>query len=274
MSAKLMDKAVIMARGLGTRMRKEDSSAEVTAEQAAVANTGVKAMIPIDRPFLDYVLSELADAGYRRICLVIGPEHDQLREYYGRQLSYDRLEVEFAIQAEPRGTADAVLAAADFAGDDPFLVINSDNYYPQDSLRALRGLDHCGLVGYDRERMLAGSNIPAERLTRFAVVRSDEAGFMQQIIEKPSDEQVAALPEPICVSMNCWRFGGTIFEGCRNISLSARGEFELPDAVMYTISELGERYKVVPCSAPVLDLSSRDDVAAVTEKLAGNTVAL
>ena len=66
-----MDKAVILARGLGTRMRKEDGSADLTDRQAAVADIGVKAMIPIDRPFLDYVISALNDVGYRRICLVI-----------------------------------------------------------------------------------------------------------------------------------------------------------------------------------------------------------
>ena len=274
MTETAMDKAVIMARGLGTRMRKDDDAAAVTAEQAAVADTGVKAMIPIDRPFLDYVLSELAGAGYRRICLVIGPEHDQLRDYYGGQLAYDRLRVEFAIQPKPLGTADAVAAVEDFAGSDPFLVINSDNYYPQDSLRALRELGECGLVGYDRRGMLDGSNIPHERLAKFAVVQSDEAGYMKQIIEKASEEQVAALPEPIAVSMNCWRFGPTIFQGCRNIPPSPRGELELPDAVQYTMEHLGERYKVVPCCEPVLDLSSRNDVAAVTEKLAGNPVML
>lgn len=274
MSELAMDKAVIMARGLGTRMRKDDDSATVTAEQAAVAATGVKAMIPIDRPFLDYVLSELADAGYRRICLVIGPEHDQLREYYGQKLTYDRLHVEFAIQAEPRGTADAVASVEQFAGDDYFLVINSDNYYPQESLRELRQLDQCGLVGYDRQGMLVGGNIPLERLNNFAVIQSDQNGYMKKIIEKASEEQVAALPQPIVVSMNCWRFGPSIFQGCRNISPSPRGELELPDAVQYTMEKLGEKYKVVSCYAPVLDLSSRSDVAAITEKLAGTPVAL
>ena len=106
-----MDKAVILARGLGTRMRKADGSARATDDQAAVANTGVKAMIPIVRPFLDYVLSDLADAGYRRVCLVIGPEHDEVRAYYGKELRPERLSIEFAVQTEPLGTADAVAAA-------------------------------------------------------------------------------------------------------------------------------------------------------------------
>ena len=57
-----MDKAVILARGLGTRMRVQDAAAGLSADQAAVAATGIKALMPIDRPFLDYVLGALAEA--------------------------------------------------------------------------------------------------------------------------------------------------------------------------------------------------------------------
>ncbi len=77
-----MDKAVILARGLGTRMQRADTAAALEGRQAAMARSGLKAMIPIGRPFLDYVLSVLAAAGYRRVCLVIGPEHATVREYY------------------------------------------------------------------------------------------------------------------------------------------------------------------------------------------------
>src|SRR5262245_54354599 len=74
-------RAIILARGLGTRMRERaQAGAAVDAAQAEAADRGVKAMIPIGRPFLDYVLSALADAGYTDACLVIGPEHDAIRE--------------------------------------------------------------------------------------------------------------------------------------------------------------------------------------------------
>ena len=75
-------KAVILARGLGSRMRRADADARVDERQARVADAGMKAMIPIGRPFLDHVISGLADAGITDVCLVIGPEHDVIRAYY------------------------------------------------------------------------------------------------------------------------------------------------------------------------------------------------
>ena len=131
-------KAVILARGLGTRMRKSDDSAVLDLAQMDAAGSGVKAMIPIGKPFLDYVLSMLADAGYSLVCLVIGPEHQVIRDYYTIQSPPKRVQIDFAIQEKPLGTADAVLAAKEFAGGDLFLAINSDNYYPLTALSAMR----------------------------------------------------------------------------------------------------------------------------------------
>lgn len=60
-------KAVILARGLGKRMRAPDPSVPLTPEQDASAASGTKAMIDFaSRPFLDYVLSGLVDAGSSR----------------------------------------------------------------------------------------------------------------------------------------------------------------------------------------------------------------
>ncbi len=274
MSSQMIDKAVILARGLGTRMRKQDNSAELDSQQAAVAATGIKALMPIDRPFLDYVLGALAETGYRKICLVIGPEHDAIRKHFGEELQCERINIEFAVQAQPLGTADAVAAVEQFAGDDHFLCINSDNYYPDEAFKALGELDSAGLVGFQREGMLAGSNIPSGRIVKFAVIKTDADGYMESILEKPAPEVIEALPQPICLSMNCWRFGPEIFTACKAIEPSPRGELEIPDAVQYSIDTLGVKYKVVPLIAPVLDLSSRDDIAGVTEKLAGTEVKL
>jgi glucose-1-phosphate thymidylyltransferase len=272
-SDSMMDKAVILARGLGTRMRKEDGQAEMSEDQAAIAQTGVKAMIPIDRPFLDYVMHDLAEAGYKRICLVIGPEHDAVRKYYS-EVACERLSIEFAVQEKPLGTADAVAAVKEFAGEDYFLVINSDNHYPKEVLQVLRELSGSGLAAFDRDGLLEGSNIPADRITKFAAIQMDDDGYMTGILEKPDAETLKGLKEPICVSMNCWRFGPSIFAACKSIKPSSRGELELPDAVQYSMDKLGEKFKALVVKAPVLDMSCRADVPAVVEKLAGQEVRL
>ena len=120
--------ALVLARGLGRRMREEPGSAggTLTPDQQAAAAAGLKGMMPMSgpgrpaRPFLDYVLSELADAGFRDVALVVAPEGDgadPVRQYYlgvGRPV---RISLSFVVQTEPRGTADAVCAAADWVGD-------------------------------------------------------------------------------------------------------------------------------------------------------------
>lgn len=53
-------KAIILARGLGTRMRKQAQSAQLSADQQAAANAGTKALINVGRPFLDYIISAIA----------------------------------------------------------------------------------------------------------------------------------------------------------------------------------------------------------------------
>jgi len=255
-------------------MRRPDAAAQLDAQQAAVAETGVKALIPIDRPFLDYVLSAAADAGCRRVCLVVGPQHDALRDYYGRQVRPRRLSIDFAVQAEPKGTADAVAAAESFSGGDDFLVINSDNYYPAEALSALREQQGSAVALFEQQSMLAGSNISAERLRHFAVGQIDGRGRLQRILEKPDEATLAALPKPLWLSMNCWRFGPAIFDACRAIEPSPRGELEIPFAVQYALDVLDEPFHAVTVRAPVLDLSSRSDVAAVAAKLAGTEVCL
>ncbi len=269
-----MDKAVIMARGLGTRMRATNPQAKLDAQQSAVASTGIKALIPIGRPFLDYALGALAEAGYRRICLVIGPEHDALRNYCAQELDCRRLKIEFAVQHEPRGTADAVLAAEEFAAGEEFAVVNSDNYYPVSALSSLRALEGPGLAVFARDSMIAEGNIPAERILKFALAEADADGVLQRIVEKPDDATVETLRGPLGVSMNCWRFDARIFAACRAIGPSARGEFELPDAVQYAIDHLGVRFAMRICQAAVLDLSNQGDVESVARLLGDVEVAL
>ncbi len=266
-------KAVIMARGLGSRMRKAAEGVALTAEQSKAADQGVKAMISLDgRPFLDYVISALADAGFTDICLVIGPEHDIIRDYY-EALDKQRVTISYAIQDEPLGTAHAVLSAEEFAGDDRVLVINSDNYYPTASLQALAEVPGSAVVGYTREAMLTRSNIPAERIAAFALATADENGHLAELVEKPDAETIARLGDEAVISMNCWLCGPAIFAAAKAIPKSARGEYEITDAVRRAIAD-GDPYTVVRAEEGVLDMSNRGDIASVVAALRTHEVRL
>lgn len=276
MSEQRPTKAVILARGLGTRMRKA-VDAGLSQDQAQIAATGVKAMMPVGgdqggRPFIDYVISALADAGLTDICLVIGPEHDLVRDYYD-DLPKQRVSVSFAIQEQPLGTADAVAAAEEFAGTDRFVMLNSDNYYPVEALSRLVEAPGTATLAFDARALVAKSNIPAERVAAFAILDADQDNHLRTIIEKPSPEVLAGHGSNPLVSMNCFLFGPAIFPACRSVGLSARGEYELADAIRAMLAD-GEVMTIVPVAEGVLDMSGRGDVPSVVAALADRTPVL
>jgi glucose-1-phosphate thymidylyltransferase len=249
-------------------MRRTDGAIALDDAQSRVADEGVKGMIPIGRPFLDYVISALADAGFTDVCLVIGPEHQRVRDYYGTEVTLTRVRIHFAVQEKPLGTADAVLAAESFASGECIVVLNSDNYYPVHTLEGLRLLGMGGVAAFEREALVRLGNIDAERVARYAIIDTDESGLIKRIIEKPDAATYAALHGEVLVGMNSWSLPPEIYEACRSIKPSARGEVELPNAVQWSV-EQGVPYKVLVYHEGVLDLSSRGDIASVKERLAG-----
>jgi hypothetical protein len=163
-------KAVLLARGLGSRMRQE-GDADLTPAQAAAAAAGAKGMMPIGRrPFLDYVLSALADAGVTRVCLIVAPDHAAIREYYEGAGRPSRLAIDYAVQPIADGTARAVQSAQHYVGRDPFLVLNSDNLYPAAVLRGLVELDGPGLPAYDAASLVRDSGFARDRVMGFAAI--------------------------------------------------------------------------------------------------------
>jgi len=264
--------AVILARGLGTRMRREaeGSGAALSDDQRRAAAQGAKGMMPLGaRPFLDYVLSALADAGIRDVTLVVAPEHESIREHFERTHVPARVRVRYAVQAEPRGTADAVLSVRGVVDDAPFLVLNSDNYYPVAAFRELAALGGAGLVAFEAETLVREGGLEPERVFKYALLDVDDAGFLRAVREKPSADDPLAQRDERWVSMNLWSFTPAIFEACARVRPSARGELEIQDAVTIAMHDLGERFGVVRMRAGVLDMSSRADIAFVASQLAG-----
>src|SRR5688572_3278405 len=159
-------------------MRRAEGSTGIDPEQTRMADSGMKGMIPIGRPFFDYIISALADAGITDVCLVIGPEHHQVRDYFEHRVELTRVRIHFAMQEEPLGTADAVLAAESFADGEPVVVVNSDNYYPVHTLCGLCELGMGGVAAFERAALVRLGNIDAERIGKYSVVDFDEHGFL------------------------------------------------------------------------------------------------
>jgi dTDP-glucose pyrophosphorylase len=262
-------RAAVLARGLGTRMREADPSVRLTAEQQRSADAGLKPMVPVNgRPFVEYVLGAIADAGIHRVALVVAPEHQVIRRHF-EDHAPSRLEISFVVQQEAAGTANAVLAAEQWAAGEPFLAMNADNLYPVRALSDLASLDEPGLPLFDADDLVRTGNIPAERVSAFALVETDAAGYLTRIVEKPAAHIPVASAfrrKDLLVSMNCWRFDSRIFEACRDVPRSARGEFELPEAVTLAMAR-GVRFRAIRAGGPVLDLSRRADMIDLARRL-------
>jgi dTDP-glucose pyrophosphorylase len=292
-------KAVVLAAGRGTRMRESEPgkdrgsppcrrrNPELDPAQHRAAEEGQKGLIPFHgHPFLSHVLSALADGRVNEVCLVVGPGPNPVRAYF-EALPTTRLRIRFAVQEHPTGSAHALLAAEEFAGGDPVLVVNGDNLYPPAVVERVGRIRGSGLAGFRASALSAGGAIPPERIAAFAVVAVDEEGCLREIFEKPGPEQLARLEDDPLVSMTCWRFEPEIFQACHRVGPSARGEYELPDAVIALVrgdgsggpegqveSPKGRCVQVVPVEAEVLDLTAQGDIPQVEARLGGREVRL
>jgi glucose-1-phosphate thymidylyltransferase len=269
----MTEKAVILARGLGTRMQKAPAGAELEDERRRLAEKGLKALMPLNgRPFMDYVVDGLLRAGLRRVCFVIAPDADLMREQAARIEKAAGVRIECAVQERPLGTADAVLAAESFVGTDSFLMCNGDNLYPDEALSRLAGLDdqQCWLAAFCRDGLVRHGNISAQRVKDFAVVTASEDGRLLGIVEKPQHPERYMRDGRLWVSMNLYRFTPCIFEACRRVPPSPeRGELELTAAVAGLLQESPGRFRVAFCDGGVFDLTSRADIPTAEAALRG-----
>jgi glucose-1-phosphate thymidylyltransferase len=274
-TATFCDRAMILARGLGTRMQKEVEGLKLDAQTAKLASQGAKGLISVGRPFLDHTLQALLEAGVKDFCLVAPPGASAIRRYYeavAASLPAD-CRIDFAAQEQPLGTANAVLAGEDWGKRGNFMVFNSDNFYPPRAVRELACTSAPATTAFEREALIARSNIPADRIRRFAVMDIDQEGFLRRILEKPENPQQYARDGKLYVSMNCFLFTPDILRACREIPVNPiRKEYELPTAVQLTIDTYGLKYAAVSSAEGVLDLTGRDDIEPVRKMLAGHKV--
>src|SRR3989304_1976382 len=113
---------VILAGGISSRMKKSAQAAkEIEQSLVEEAAQKSKSMIGVGaghRPFLDYLLYNVQESGYRDVVLLIGEKDESIKEYYKgkeQKAAFSKISLKYVVQpipsgrAKPLGTADAVL---------------------------------------------------------------------------------------------------------------------------------------------------------------------
>jgi bifunctional UDP-N-acetylglucosamine pyrophosphorylase/glucosamine-1-phosphate N-acetyltransferase len=208
-------KAVILAAGLGTRMR-------------PLTFTKPKFLLPIaGKPALDHVLLLLKNVGVKEICMVVGYGKEQITERYGNGSKLG-VKLEYLHQRELLGTASAVSLAEGFVSGENFLVMNGDTLVDQESLN---------LLLKRHEKMKSGAafggivtTIEVEKPEQFGIVFLD-GDKVTEIVEKPKKVKSKLANAGVYI------FSPKIFDAIKKTKKSKRGEYELTTSIQILINK-------------------------------------
>ena len=254
-SAMNIRKAVIPAAGLGTRF-------------LPVTKSVPKELLPVlDKPMLQYVIEEAAEAGIQQVIIVISPGKESIATYFqplpelDRQLvssgSRDLLDkvrhaaslaqVTFVIQEKPLGLGHAVLAAREAVGEEPFAVILPDDIVVHSPGVLTQMVGVAQRIGAG---VVAVESMPWDAVESYGVVDAvevDERVYrIRRLVEKPPPEKA---PSNLTI-VGRYILPSEVFDCLERTTPGAKGEIQLTDGLLlllesrelYAYEFLGRRY--------------------------------
>ena len=207
--------AIIPLAGKGTRVRPHTHSRPKPL--LCVAN----------RPVLSYVIEQLRAEGVDDFIFITGHLAPRIQAWMAEE--FPGLAVTYVAQVRQRGTADAIaLAEPHVTG--PVLIVFVDTLFDADFSVLHRHADDSGII-WARE---------VEDYQRYGVILTDDAGYMDRIIEKPR-EPISKLAN---IGLYYVRDHELMFEGVRHVldQDPHLGEFFLTDAFQYMIDHGARLY--------------------------------
>lgn len=203
-------KALVLSGGAGTRLRPFTYS---TAKQLVpVANT----------PVLVHVLRNLRDIGVEEVGIIVGDRAPQIRRVIGDGSVWN-MTITYLRQDEPRGLAHCVLLAADFLGDDDFVMYLGDNVFAD-------GIEAAAATFRQRRPDAHLLVTPVADPRHYGVAELSPDGVVHDLVEKP------AQPRSDLAVTGAYFFTPAIHHAVRAIRASRRGELEITDAVRFLIT--------------------------------------
>ncbi len=239
MSASIVQKAVLLAAGKGTRMR------ELTAELP-------KPMIAVrGKPILEHIVRGLADAGVSSVLVVVGHRADVVKEHFGDGASFG-VKMEYTTQAVQDGTGRVVDLARNFAGADPFILSYGDILIDPANYRRLADLG-------DAEALVSVKHNPGE-IAKGGAVFVNERFELIDLREKPQPGE----PTSPWYNAGVYTFRPSIFDFTARLTKSPRGEYELTDAIR-SLAQSGCRVQALELAGEWADVRDPEILAELNK---------